>query len=223
MRYTHAGTGKVTDLYTKLGDSGYYSGLLVLIPDYGARFSILASSTSDDRPTTVEQTVDVVISAVVPALEAQAAAEAECDYGGVYKSTRAFVNSSIALDLNQSAGVAPGPHIASWISNGTDVLSGGLGQILGPQPYRLVPGIEDLAGGKSSFWMVSARDAPNAPVGAGRLVSAPGFAYADWILLDSPAYGGMAVKGFVFDVADDGRATALSPTALRVVLDKEKN
>lgn len=32
-RYVHPSTGKVTDLYTKLGDSGAYTGILVLIPD----------------------------------------------------------------------------------------------------------------------------------------------------------------------------------------------
>ncbi|CAN8105933.1 unnamed protein product [Discula destructiva] len=221
MRYTHAGTGKVTDLYTKLGDSGYYSGLLVLIPDYQAGFSILASSTSTNLSTVVEGMADVIIDAVVPALEDQAAAEAGRNLGGVYRSADSSLNSSIKLAVNHSASAAPGLSITSWISNGTDVLRGGLGYFLGPQPYRLVPSVEDISGGKRSFWMVNARDAPGAPVESGRLVSAPGSAKADWILVDSPAYDGMAVKRFVFDVADDGRAAALSPTAFRVVLDRQ--
>lgn len=224
MRYTHPDTGKVTDVYTKLGDSGKYSGFLVLIPDYGAGFSILSSGTATDGVGTVEEIVDVIIDAVLPALEAQAAAEAECNLGGVYKSTDATVNSSISLSLNQSAGAAPGLHITSWISNGTDLLHSGvklLENVLGPQPLRLVPSIQDVSGRQSSFWVVNANDAPNAPVGAGRLVSAPGSSYADWVSVDSPAYGGLAIKRLVFNLTDDGKATALSPTAFRIVLARE--
>lgn len=224
MRYVHPATGKVTDLYTKLGDSGNYSGFLVLIPDYGAGFSILSSRTILSPAATVEEIVDLVIEAVLPALEAQAAAEAECNLAGIYTSTDASVNSSITLALNHSVGAAPGLHVMSWVSNGTDLLHSDLAivqNMLGPQPLRLVPGTEDIAGGKRSFWLVNAYDAPNAPVGAGRLVSAPGFALADWMGVDTPAYGGLAIRKLVFDVAEDGRATALSPSAFRIVLERE--
>lgn len=222
MRYTHIATGKFTDLYTKLGDSGDYSGFLVLIPDYQAGFSVLASSTSTARFEAVLDIADLFIDAVLPALEAQAAIEAGKNFGGVYTWTGS-ANSSMTLALNHSADAAPGLHITSWISNGTDVLQGGLGKILGSQPYRLVPSIEDAAGSKKAFWMVNARDAPDAAVETGRLASAPGFAHADWISVDSPAYGGRAVKHFVFDVADKGHgwATAVSPTAFRITLARE--
>ncbi|KAJ4423602.1 hypothetical protein N0V82_001769 [Gnomoniopsis sp. IMI 355080] len=217
MRYTHPATKKVTDLYTKLGDSGDYSGFLVLIPDYQAGFNILASSTSQTRSRTILEIADLVIHTILPALEDQAAAEAECNLGGVYTSAGP-VNSSISLVYNNSAGAAPGLHIKSWISNGTDVLQSGL---LGPLPYRLVPSIEDATGRKRAYWMVNANDAPNADAQSGRLASAPGFADADWILVDSPAYGGNAVKRFVLDVADDKRATAVMHKALRIKLVKE--
>lgn len=217
MRYTHPANDKVTDLYTKLGDAGDYSAFLVLIPDYQAGFNILASSTSGTRSTAMLEIADLVINTVLPALEGQAAAEAECSLGGVYTSAGP-VNSSISLVYNSSTSAAPGLHLNSWISNGTDVLQSGL---LGPLPYRLVPSIEDVTGSKRAFWMVNANDAPNADVQTGRLASAPGFTHADWILVDSPAYGGNAVKRFVFDVADDGRATAVNNKAFRVKLDRD--
>ncbi|KAJ4395884.1 hypothetical protein N0V93_000099 [Gnomoniopsis smithogilvyi] len=214
MRFTHPTTNKVTDLYTKFGDSGDYSGFLALVPDYQAGFNVLASSTSLTRSTVILEIADLVINTILPALEAQAAAEAEYSLGGLYTSTGP-VNSSLSLVSNNSAGAAPGLHIKSWISNGTDLLQSGL---LGPLPYRLVPSIEDVAGSKSAFWMVNANDAPNAESQAGRLASAPGFANADWVLVDSPAYGGNAVKRFVFDLADDGQAAAVSPTVFRIKL-----
>lgn len=216
MRYTHPSTGKVTDLYTKLGDSGDYSGFLVLIPDYQAGFSILASSTSSARSAVILDIADIVFNAVLPALEAQAAAEAESKLGGVYTST-GHVNSSLSLAFNNSVGAAPGLHVTSWISNGTDVLQNGM---LGTQPYRIVPSIEDPASGKKAFWLINAGDAPNTAVQPGRLASAPGLASADWILVDSPAYGGNAVKRLVFDVLENGEATAVSPTAFHITLSK---
>lgn len=216
MRYTHPSTRKVTDLYTKVGDSGDYSSFLVLIPDYQAGFSILASSTSSARTTVVAEIADIVFNTILPALEAQAATEAESKLAGVYTSTGP-VNSSLTLAFNNSASAAPGLHITSWISNGTDVLQNG---ILGTLPYRIVPSIEDPAGGKKAFWLVNANDAPNAAVQTGRLASAPGFASADWILVDSPAYGGNAVKRVVFDVLDNGKATAVRPVAFQIRLSK---
>lgn len=46
IRYIHPSTGKVTDLYTKLGESGLYSGNLVLIPTTRmARCSMWFSTT----------------------------------------------------------------------------------------------------------------------------------------------------------------------------------
>ncbi|KAK5709243.1 hypothetical protein LTR17_019968 [Elasticomyces elasticus] len=40
-RYIHPSSEKVTDVYTKLGDSGVYGGLLALIPEYDAWFTLL--------------------------------------------------------------------------------------------------------------------------------------------------------------------------------------
>lgn len=220
MRYTDPATGKVTDLYTKLGDSGDYSGFLVLIPDYQAGFSILASSTSTARSAVLLDIGDLIINTILPALESQAAVEAECNLGGVYNSMGS-VNSSVTLALNHSTDAAPGLHITSWISNGTDALQGGLAKYLGPRPFRLVPSIEDMAGGEKAFWLVNANDAPNAAVKTGILASAQAFENADWILVGSPEYGGNAVKRFVFNVQDNGRATAVSPTAFQITLDRE--
>lgn len=216
MRYAHPSTGKVTDLYTKVGDSGDYSGFLVLIPDYQAGFSILASSTSSARSTVIAEIADILFNAILPALEVQASAEAESKLGGIYTSTGP-INSSLTLAFNNGAGAAPGLHITSWISNGTNVLQNG---ILGTLPYRIVPSIENPASGQKAFWLVNADDAPNAAVQTGRLASAPGFVTADWILVDSPAYGGNAVKRFVFDVLENGEATAVSPTAFQITLSK---
>lgn len=41
VRYVNPETGKVTDIYTKLGDSGAYGGQVAIIPDYGCGWTFL--------------------------------------------------------------------------------------------------------------------------------------------------------------------------------------
>ncbi len=48
------------------------------------------------------------------------------------------------------------------------------------------------------------------------------FPMADWVGVDSPAYGGIATTLFIFDVAKDGTVNAVSPSAFRVKLTKER-
>lgn len=57
IRYVHPSTGKVTDFYTKLGDSGYYGAITALIPDYNAGFSLLAACSNATTRTTAMSTL----------------------------------------------------------------------------------------------------------------------------------------------------------------------
>ncbi|OBT65869.1 hypothetical protein VE03_05427 [Pseudogymnoascus sp. 23342-1-I1] len=217
LRYTHA-SGVITDIYTKLGDSGAYSGFIVLLPDYNAGFSILSGSTSLYRFSAVTQVAEVITNSIVPALAAQAAKEAEKKFAGVYNSTVAL-NSSLALSVNQTAGAAPGLLISSWISNGTDLLAQ-LPASLGPGPYRLQPSISDSESGTEAFRLVAGLDAPippntEAPKG---LFTSMSYLAADWILLDSPTYGGIGISLFVFKIGSDGNVEEVRPEAFRVSL-----
>ncbi|KAK8050012.1 hypothetical protein PG994_011742 [Apiospora phragmitis] len=84
-RYTHRDTGHITDLYTKLGDSGSYSSYLVLIPDYDVGFSVLQESGIADaaaRSAATQLLADIVSEAILPALQAQAAVEARRNFAG---------------------------------------------------------------------------------------------------------------------------------------------
>jgi CubicO group peptidase (beta-lactamase class C family) len=92
IRYIHQDTGKVTDLYTKLGDSGYYGGAIVLIPDYKAGFTFLDASSKDIRSDAALVILDYVTETIVPALETQAAAEAARNYVGTYAPSNSTLN-----------------------------------------------------------------------------------------------------------------------------------
>lgn len=213
-RYTYADSGVVTDLYTKVGDYGHYSSFFVLLPDFDAGFSILAASTSAARPATIGAIGDLVTDTILPALMAQAAAEAERNFEGSYTSMEEGLNSSLTLSLNQSVGAPPGLAISSFISNGTDVVLtlAGMGWNL---PNRLLPSIADAAAGQVAFRAVSGADAPSAQVGPiSQIVT------ADWLSVDALTYGGLSTDFFVFDVDSSGKALAVNPAAYRVQLER---
>lgn len=126
IRWQDPSTGEITDIYTKLGDSGMYGGALALVPEFGAGFSFLAAATNDSLRGTVDNLVlDQITEAVLPALKAQAAAEAVHNYVGMYVSSDPRLNSSVTIAHNASTvpGAASGLTLSSWISNGTDVLA----------------------------------------------------------------------------------------------------
>lgn len=230
IRYLNPSTGKVTDLYTKLGDSGYYGANIVLIPDYGAGFSILAASTGAERDVVTNTILDSITNTILPALEAQAALEATKNYVGTYGSTDSTLNSSIAVAFDQSSVITSksGLSITRWISNGTDVLTSD--RFLGGRP-RLLLSIPkqtgDGEGGQVAFqvtpqpqlWSYFAS-------GAKRLDAVGPFTGQyntnfDWLVADAAHYAGLGMDLFVFDVDKSGKATSLRPAAQRVTLQKK--
>lgn len=229
IRYVHPSTGKVTDVYTKAGDSGPYGSIIALIPDYGAGFSLLGQCTDGAiRLAAVNTVLDHITNAILPALEAQAAAEAGGNFAGSYVSTDATLNSSVTIALNEStvSGTSSGLSITRWISNGTDVLA----LFAGIKP-RLLPSIPDQspdgAPGQVAFQRSSAAQTNSyfAP-GASQLGAKGPFTglYStdvDWLTVGSTPYGKIEIDLFVFDVDGQGRATALSPAATRATLRRE--
>ncbi|OAP54321.1 hypothetical protein AYL99_11422 [Fonsecaea erecta] len=208
-RYTHPDSGLVTDIYTKLGDSGYYGGYIVLIPDFDAGFSIIGASSLSERSLVTALLADIVIDTMLPALTAQAQAEARNAFVGTYRSEDENLNSTLTLTINPQG--KPGLVISHFVSNGTDVLQSGL---IGNSPVRLLHSISDRAHGRVAFRTSSFR----AP--AGGLFSQQYNANLDWLAGDSPTYGGIGIGLFVFDLDADGNAVAVSPAAWRVRLVK---
>lgn len=118
--------GKVTDLYTKLDDSGLYGALIALVPDYDAGFFMLnAHSNFNVRGAAAYGLLELLTDAVLPALEAQAEAEAIQKYVGAYVSTDPALNLPVTISFNKSTveGVSGGLSLSEWVSNGTDALT----------------------------------------------------------------------------------------------------
>ncbi len=218
-RYINPSSGKVTDLYTKLGDYANYGGCLVLIPDYNAGFSVLVASNDSTRSDVANLVLDYVTEAILPALEAQAAAEAARNFVGTYVSTDPTLNSSVTVSLNESIGLS----ISTWISNGTDVLASPLFD--GAKP-RLLPSIPNQSDGSGKVAFQASKNpksnsfsvASNFGIGPFTAQYATNF---DWLTVDLTRYGGIGVKLFVFDVDEGGNATAVSPVVTRARLEKK--
>ena len=208
-RYTHPRTGLVTDIYTKSGDSGNYGSFIVLIPDFGAGFSLIGASSLTERSAQTALLMDLITEQMLPALTSQAEAEAKRNLAGKYVSEDKSLNSTLTLAIDPKG--QPGLVITQFISNGTDVLNSGA---IGRSPVRLLHSISDLSSGQIAF-RTSSLHPPK-----GGLFTRQYNVNLDWLAGDSPAYGGVGVGLFIFDVGPKGKATAVSPAAWRVKLAK---
>ncbi|OGM46598.1 putative alkaline D-peptidase [Aspergillus bombycis] len=215
-RYVHPASGIVTDIYTKMGDSGNYGGQLAILPDFDAGFSVLDASSLTTRSASAAYLMDLVIDAVVPALIEQAALEAQRNYVGTYRSSSAGLNSSLTLALSPPTRPSPGLVVSSWISNGTDITPY-LAAILGGKDTRLVPTIPTA--GKVAFrpYTPTVVEAVGSPQ---RLVSRL-YDVNDLYLLDGSTYGGQSLSLIVFDIDEHGQATAVTPPAFRAKLERQ--
>ncbi|KAI9741723.1 MAG: hypothetical protein M1834_000108 [Cirrosporium novae-zelandiae] len=106
---------RVTDMYTKAGNLGLYNDVLALLPDYGVGFITMAAGSGSPNPFN-----GLIADIVLPQFETIAREEADDVYAGTYAAAINGLNSSIQLTTDPSK---PGLGIASFISNGTDMLS----------------------------------------------------------------------------------------------------
>ena len=203
-------TGRVDDLYTKAGNFRNYSSILVLSPDHEAGLTVLVAGPQAFQGIRIIQ--DVVGEVLVPAWEAQAAVEAKTRYAGCYQSDDRNMNSSMTIMVDPPTG--PGLIITSWISNGTDMMQT-IGNSYGLKDLdaRMYP-TDVGSDGYATFRAVYGSTTAKASTGI--------FSEIDdcqaWEEPDALQYGRRGVDEMVFEVDGNGRAQAISPTALRTRL-----
>lgn len=223
VRYVHPDSGRVTDIYTKLGDSGFYGGILALIPDYNAGFSFLDAASNAQRSSVALNIISVIAETIVPALEAQAQAEAKKNFVGEYHCQDGALNSSLTIAFNETT--IPGPSapalsISRWISNGTD-MTPFFGNIQ-PQLQLTVPKQVEGPGPVAFEAYVSPQWNAYANAGLGPF---SGF-YASnfgWAQVDMQRYGGFNLGSFDFDIDGEGKATAVRTAGTRATLAREED
>ncbi|KAJ5089365.1 alkaline D-peptidase [Penicillium argentinense] len=230
-RYEHKESGVVTNIYTKLGDSGSYAGLLVLVPDFDIGFTILGASNGLVHTQAIQMVADLLTNSLMPALMTQARHEALVNLAGTYAAKDADLNTTLTISVPSAFKSAPGLVITEWISNGTDIknqLAAALidlvPQIPAPAPspnlVRLVPTISDIvATGQIAFQMETVN--PTGPI-AGHLFTKM-YGAGDWVsTIDQLVYHDIPIDEFVFHVdKKTGKAHTVTPSAYNVELKRK--
>lgn len=204
-------TPRRVDLYAKAGDIGLYSSSIGLSPDHDAGFTVLIAGENSHQTTATVS--EMVADVMLPAFDLVARHQARKRFGGTYELKTEHANSSITITADDG----PGLKVESWISNGVDMYDTlmVLEQVKDRSAIsiRLQPnGLE--APGRMGFSAVIY--AMQAPPNSGPILGS----CFSWILLDSFIYSNIGLAEFEFGLNKHGKATSISPRALRVTLPK---
>jgi CubicO group peptidase (beta-lactamase class C family) len=230
-RYEYKDSGIVTDIYTKLGDSGSYTGLLVLVPDFEIGFSILGASNGTVHTQTIQFIADTLTNSLMPALVNQARQETLSNLAGTYKSNDKKLNNTLTVAVPSSSKSAPGLVITEWVSNSTDLKSH-LAETLinwvpqlppakaNPNLVRLVPTIQDIAGSGQIAFQMETVD-PTGPI-PGHLFTKM-YSAGDWAsTIDQLTYHDIPINEFVFNVdKKTGKAHSVTASAYNIELERQ--
>ena len=214
---------RLTQLYSKQGDTGTYHAALVLSPEHDLGWVVLTAGTPEgDNPTIREDLLNAFGDMFLPAAEEQAQKEAEEAYAGTYvdKAT----NSTAKISVNDRR---PGLTTTSLISRGVPIIgpdsalkeqfgAGGFAKLY-PSGLRTVSAsgggegtYESRVGFRATFFNQTEEDKVQDPC----LMS--------WTALGAPSYGQVTLDNWVFDMGEDHKAKALTVKMLRLKLEKEE-
>jgi hypothetical protein len=207
-------SGRTVDLYTKNGGWGAYSTELVLVPDYEFGFVVLTASALGSTATNaiVYLISEIIGSEVFPVLEEVAKDQAKAAFAGSYATGN--LNSSVTITVDDQ----PGLRVTQWISNGTEILDtilpgGGTGTYV---DFRLQP--NQLYTGNQIGFTGTYERLPK-PIYSGPL----DVNCVSWPTVDTFIYGNVGIEEFVFEIdPTTGKATSVSPKALRIKLEKQE-
>ncbi len=224
-RFVHPASGKVTDIYTKLGDSGNYGGALALIPQYETGFALLNAAAFPQRSDLVLGLLDAITSTVLPALEAEALAEAKRNFVGEYTSSSGDVRATLKIGFNESTGtdVHSDLIVTEWAYNGTDVLAGPL--FAGAPPRLEQSIVRPGVGGKPRQIAFIVSNYDQTPTYAdAKMGSWTGLYHSngDFTYTDLSRWGGQSVRELVFDLDERGAAVRCTPAFQRIQLTRSK-
>jgi hypothetical protein len=215
--FTDSSTSQIIDLYTKSGNLGVYSALLVLLPDYNVGFTVMTAGANN--LVVVEAIAEMLSNTFVPAVIDAAREEANVNYAGTYTNSDTSVNSSLTLTTKTSQ---LGLSITSWISNGTDMLAVSADLVLSTPGSDIMitlypTGLKTLcSNGESRLAFRAIFEDPR--------VKNPGRIFTNtcqsWIFMEQIVYGRLSLDEFVFTVDEDGKAKSVVPSALRAELTK---
>ncbi|KAF6834584.1 hypothetical protein CPLU01_04869 [Colletotrichum plurivorum] len=202
-------------IYTKTGDLGSYSNVLLLVPDHDVTISILTAGPAADKLFFPTKVISPVVAALIPALEAANKEAAAANLVGTYADPS--TNSTLTLALDDE----PGLSLQDLVVRNVDVLPNLPNYSTSPSEKtynvtaRLYP--TNVKDGESWSWRAvyknhdddEIRDDVFYPEGS-----------CPWGFTDRTTYDYLALDDFVLTVGEDGAAKSISPRPFGVTLNR---
>ncbi|KAL8889299.1 MAG: hypothetical protein Q9192_006040 [Flavoplaca navasiana] len=198
---------RVQTIVTKAGGLHGYSSQLLLIPEYDLGLVIFAAGDGHALPWLREE----VLKSLVPKVEEISRSQVSDRLTGLYSSSDANVNSSLALEVQGSSGLV----VVSWISNGTDFLA----QYAAMSNPKLRPGHVQLIHS-------NIKRGTNGQVWRAEFIQDElpfeGLVNMNLIVdVDSFTYASRSLEEFVFQLDEAGRAMRVNLPGFRISLDRQ--
>ena len=218
--------GRVVDLYTKVGGTGLYNSLLVLVPDYDIGLTLF--SAGDETP--VSGFAQQILEAFIPVIELVGKKQAAAQYNGIYDSQPSETSDSSTSSIELSVDKGPGLVVKHWTSENKDVLKA-YNDYFGFQStstdLRLYPtGLKKqirrqrTTSYRAVFQSVQANftndERTAAETDPGKIFSH----CSSWGFIDAYVYGSIGVDDFVFRTDALGNLESIEPRATRTILKK---
>ena len=218
---------RLVDLYTKNGGILAYYAQMALSPDHGLGFMVTIAgrppiSGPDRRSLEMNIINEMVTDIMVPAFEAAAAEQAIKNLAGTYVATDNSMEMTIVgLDGYMGLGVQ------NWTSGDLDLLvtyyaalsvADSVSSTSPRANLRLYP-VGLHGGGKVAFRGVYGLNTNESVFGSRDEPWLGGC--GAWAGVGEPPYGNVGLDDFVFDVDEDGRATAITARGARKTLQRK--
>ncbi|KZL74441.1 beta-lactamase family protein [Colletotrichum incanum] len=212
-------SGVHVSFYTKSGDLGLYTNVLIIIPDYDLVVSILTAGTeATDSFQFPAQVISPVIEALIPALEQANKESAKAAFAGTYADEE--TNSTLTLSIDDS----PGLSLTNYTVRGVNVLANIPNYSLSPSRKtfnvsgRIYP--TNIREGEQWSWRAVYKNHDEPDVDDKLFYPEGGC--QTWGLIDRKTYNYLALDDFAVTTAADGSANSISPRPFGVTLTKIK-
>lgn len=216
-----APNGRIYEYYTKAGDIGAYDSTLVLSPQHGVGWTVLAAGGTGKAGKIQTALTNAFQTFFIEAIEEQARVEAAQNFDGTYVDEAS--NSSVTIVAGHEGHM--GLAALDWTFQGKpfDALAPvGLSEDHKAKPTLLYPSTlktlrkkadgsgeyESRLGFRAIFWAADERGALEDP------------SMAAWGTVGHVKYGQRTLDDWVFEMGEDGLAVALHLRALRVKLQR---
>ncbi|KAI8238948.1 Beta-lactamase-like protein [Colletotrichum sp. SAR 10_96] len=213
-------TGVPVHIYTKSGDLGLYSNLLLLIPDYDLTVSILTGGPASTEFMFPTRVISGVIWALIPALEQANKEAAEASFAGTYADPE--TNSTVTLSVDDG----PGLSLTDLKVRGVPVLPNIPNYSTSIKPdktfnvtARIYP--TNIKEGNTWSWRAVYKNHDEEDVDDKLFFPQGGC--QTWGLIDRNTYNYLAFDDYIVNVGEDGASQSISPRPFGVTLQKVKS